>query len=161
MWRILPCVLQLDQGADRLLERHLRVGPVELVQRDLLQAQPAQAALAGRAEVLGPAVGRPPPGPGAFEAALGGDDQVVGIRVQRLGDQRLADVGTVGVGGVDEVDAELDRPAQHRLGLVAVRRLTPDAVTGDPHRAEAETVHGEVAADVDGAGGGGGGFSHL
>ena len=40
----------------------------------------------------------------------------------------------------------------HRLRHVAVRRLTPDAVAGDPHRAEAEAVDREVAADVDGAG---------
>jgi hypothetical protein len=32
-----------------------------------------------------------------------------------------ADRGAVGVGGVDEVDAQLDGPTQHRLGLVAVR----------------------------------------
>ena len=47
--------------------------------------------------------------------------------MQRLGDQLLADVRTVRVGGVDEVDAELDGPAEHRLGLVAVAGLAPDA----------------------------------
>ena len=33
--------------------------------------------------------------------------------MQRLRDQLLADVRAVGVGGVDEVDAELDRAPQH------------------------------------------------
>ncbi len=89
----LALVLQLDEGADRLLQRHRRIGAVELVEGDLLQAQPPQAALARRAQVLGAAVGGPPSGPGRYEAALGGDDEIVRIGVQRLGDQLLADVG--------------------------------------------------------------------
>ena len=60
--------------------------------------------------------------------------------------------GPVGVGGVDEVDAELDRAAQDRLRLVAVGGRAPDAGAGDPHRAEAEAVDGQVAADTDRAG---------
>ena len=47
---------------------------------------------------------------------------------------------------------ELDGAAQHRLGLVAVGRLAPDARAGDAHGAEAEPVDREVAADVDGPG---------
>ena len=103
--------------------------------------------------MLGAAVGRHWSGPGAVEAALGRDHEVVGIGVQRLGDQLLADLGPVGVGGVDQVDAELDDPAQHALGPVAVGRLAPDPVAGDPHRAEAEAVDLEVAADLESVGG--------
>ena len=72
--------------------------------------------------------GVPPARAGPHQAALGRDDQVVGVRVQRLGDQALADLRAVGVGGVDEVDAEFDRPAQRGLGLVRIRRIAPDAV---------------------------------
>ena len=127
MWRILPCVLQLGQGADRLLERDLRVGPVELVERDLFQAEPLQAAVQRGAEVLGATVRRPLPGPVRSRPPLVAIDEIFGIRMQRLGDERLAHVGAVGVRGVDEVDTELDRPAQHRLRDVAVRRFTQDA----------------------------------
>ena len=35
-----------------------------------------------------------------------------GIRVERLGDQLFGDIGAVGVGGVNKVDAELDGAAQ-------------------------------------------------
>jgi hypothetical protein len=72
--------------------------------------------------------------------------------VERLADELFADVRPVRVGGVDEVDAELDRAAQHRLRLVAVSRRTPDTVTGDTHGAEAEAVHRKVAAHIDRSG---------
>ena len=83
---------------------------------------------------------------GAGQAALGGDD-ARRVRVQRLADQVLADVRAVAVGGVDEVDAELDRAAQDGAGVVEVGGRAPDAVAGDAHGAEAEPVDGEVAAD--------------
>ena len=75
----LALVLQGDEGADRVLERHRRVGAVELVQGDLVEPEPPQAALACLTQVLGPAVGIPPPGARPHEAALGGDDQIVRI----------------------------------------------------------------------------------
>ena len=62
--------------------------------------------------------------------------------------------GPVGVGGVDEVDAELGQAPQDGEGLVAVLGRTPDAVAGDAHRAVAEAGDLEVAADLEGAGGG-------
>src|SRR5262249_41393069 len=80
-----------------------------------------QAALAGRARVRGRAVGAPAAGARPDQAALGGDDQVVGVRVQGLGDQPLAALWAVGIGGVDEVDAEFPRPPQRGPGLVRVR----------------------------------------
>ena len=69
-----------------------------------------------QAEVLGATVGRPPSGPGPLEASLGGDHDVIGVRMECLGDQRLTHRGTVGVGGVDEVDPELHHPAEDGLG---------------------------------------------
>ena len=69
--------------------------------------------------------------------------------MERFGDERLADVRAIGIGSVDEVDAELDRSTQHGLCLFAIRWLAPDAGTGDPHRAEAEAVDGDVASDLD------------
>jgi hypothetical protein len=125
---------------------------VELVERDLVELEPPQASLAGRDQVLWPAVGRPLSRTGALEAAFGRDHEIIWVRVERLTDELLADVGPVGVGGVDEVDAELDRAAQHRLRLVAVSGRAPDTVTGDPHGAEAQAVDRQVAAHVDRAG---------
>jgi hypothetical protein len=83
------------------------------------------------------------------EPCLGGDLQPLGVRVEGLGEDQLTDVRPVGVGGVDEVDAKLDRPADHPDGLVPVPGLAPDARTGDPHRAEAEAIHRTEIGDVD------------
>ncbi len=104
MCRILPWLLEGHQGTDRVLQRHCGVGPVELVERDLVELEPPQAALAGRDQVLGPAVGRPLSRTGALKAAFGRDHQIIWVRRERLADELLADVGPVGVGGVDEVD---------------------------------------------------------
>ncbi len=78
--------------------------------------------------------------------------------MQGLCDQLFADSGTVGVSGVDEVDAELDRPTQYRQGTVVVGGWSPDALAGDLHRPVAESMDRQVAADREGrrwlAGGG-------
>jgi hypothetical protein len=48
----------------------------------------------------------PFPRTGSPEPRLGGDENSV-IRIERLADQLLGDIGPVGVGGVDEIDAKL------------------------------------------------------
>jgi hypothetical protein len=50
----------------------------------------------------------------------------------------------VGVGGVDEVDAQLHRTAQNPQGVLA---LHPRARTAQAHGAEAESTHLEVPFD--------------
>ena len=152
----LALVAQLGQRAHRLLERHLRVGRVQLVEGDRVQLQAQQRLLAAALQPLGPAVGLPAPGARAREAALGRDHEVGRIRVQGLGDQPLARLGAVGVRGVDEVHVELHDAAQQRDRAVAILRLSPDARAGDPHRAEAQPAHGHVAAERQLARGGGG-----
>src|ERR1700722_12601075 len=125
---------------------------MELVEVDLLQPPPPQAALTRLTEVFRAAVRLPAARTGSQEAALGRDDQAVRIRVQGLGDERLAHLRAVGIGRVDEVDVQFQRPAQGRLGLLAVRWLPPDPWARDPHRAVAQPVNREVATDVYGAG---------
>jgi hypothetical protein len=65
--------------------------------------------------------------------------------VKRLADQFLRNIGTVTVGRVDEVDADLVKPAQRRKRCATVRRRTPDAGAGDPHGAITETVDRNIA----------------
>src|SRR5256885_1325880 len=55
----LPLVPQLGERADGLLERHLRVVAVQLVEVDAVDAESAQAPLARLAQVLRPAVACP------------------------------------------------------------------------------------------------------
>ena len=67
--------------------------------------------------------------------------------MQRLGDEPLGDVRAVAIGGVDEVDPELERALEHRDRGIVVARRAPDALARDPHRAEAEAVDLDVATD--------------
>src|ERR1039457_1144105 len=126
-----PGVLQFSERADRLGDRHLRIWPVELVQGNLIQPQPPQAALAGLPEMLGAPVRLPAPRTGPPQPALGRDDEIVRVGMKGLGDQQLADLRSVGVGSVDEVDVKLDRPAQGGLGPLPVRWVSPDARAGN------------------------------
>ena len=139
-------MLQLAQRAQLILERDSGIDAVQLVQLDALELEAAQAALTGGAQVLRPAVRRPPVGTGPLEPAFGGDHQLRRIRVEGLRDETLAHRRTVGIGRIDQGDAELERPPEHgdRLGVVA--RLAPDALTGEPHGAEAEPVDAALAA---------------
>ena len=59
---------------------------------------------------------------------------------------------SVGVGSVDKVDAEVDRPLEHAVGLALVVRRADDALATEAHRAEAESVDRQLAADVEGVG---------
>jgi hypothetical protein len=77
-----------------------------------------------------------------------------------LGDQLFADIGSVAVGGVDEVDAQLGEAAQDAQGFVAIGRGTPDTFAGDAHGAKAEPVDLNVAANGEGAGASGVGVGH-
>ena len=102
--------------------------------------------------VRGAGVVLPDAGAVAHPAGLGGDDQAGGIGRERFGDQFFRDVGAVGVGGVNEVDAELDGAAQRGEGAGDVGGRAPDALAGDAHGAEAHAVDGEIAAEGDGSG---------
>ena len=92
------------------------------------------------------------PGPVRVKPALVAMTRPVGVGMQCLGDQLLADHGAVAVRGVDEVHAALDGgPEDSQCALVVLRRA-PDAVAGDLHGAVAEPVHLEVAAESEGVG---------
>ena len=69
--------------------------------------------------------------------------------MQDLADQVLADERAVAVGGVDQVDAELWQLCQGLACRLGIGRVTPDALAGDAHGAEAEAIDLEVAADLE------------
>src|SRR5215216_5031189 len=96
--------------------------------------------------MLGTTVAPPLAGPGAKQPALRGDHEVVGIGMERLGDQALRDVRAVRISGVDEVDTEDYGAPQQRPGRVRIGRLAPDAPAGQPHRPESHAANLELAA---------------
>src|SRR5919202_2847546 len=125
---------------------------MQLVEIYALDLEASQAPLTCLAQVFRPAVGLPPSRSRPCEAALRGDDQSLRVRVESLGDQALRDLGAVGVGGVYEVYAELDRPPEDATSLLGIIGLSPDALSGDAHRAEAHAVVVKLAAQSERAG---------
>ena len=63
-YRTLPGADEVVQGAERLVQRHVHVGPVRLVQVDVVEPQPLQRLLAGADQVQRASCrGRSGPGP--------------------------------------------------------------------------------------------------
>jgi len=104
---------------------------VQLVEVDAVELQSPQRRLAALLDPLGAEVARPLAGARADKASLRRDHEVVGIRMQRLRNQVLRDLGPVGVGGVDQVHAELEAALEDADGLVGIGRRTPGAGAGD------------------------------
>src|SRR5215813_9876504 len=137
-------VQQSAHRAELFVARHSRIDPMKLPQIDLLDAELLETAFGLRNQIRRPSIRDPLIRSRTGEASLGGDQQSP-VRMKRLANQYLRHIGAVAVGRVDEVDADLGKPAQRRQCGVTVRRRTPDARTGETHRAVAETVDSDVA----------------
>src|SRR2546430_2218105 len=116
---------------------------MQLVQVDSLELQAPETPVTRGPQMLGATAHLPPIRSRAQESGLGGDDEVVRIRMERLRDEPFAHLGSVRVRRVDQCDAELHGPAQDgdRLGVIA--RLPPNPLARDPHGPEAEAVRYE------------------
>ena len=147
----LALALQLGERVHKLFKRHLRVGCMQLIEIDTLQLQPSQALLAGGAQMLRSAVPFPGLTPRSHEPAFGRDDQAFRISVECFGNEPLVDLRPIGVGGIDEGDAELDSTYQHALRTRKIERLTPYPRAAQAHGAEPEAIHGRVATEGEAA----------
>jgi hypothetical protein len=127
---------------DRLLERRRRIDAVDLVQVDVIEAEPPEA-LIDRVEDVAARQ------PGVVDALadpaahLGRDHQVAAPHAepaQRLADQPLALALVVDVGGVEEVDAGVERRAQLAGDGVDAELADhlPEALAAVGHGAEAQ-----------------------
>ena len=99
----------LDRAGD-LLDRHVGVDPVLVVQVDRVDPEPPQRAVDGAGDVVGaqhPAAGLAVDRVDVL-GELGGDHDLVGERGERLADELLVGVRPVDLGGVEERDAEVD-----------------------------------------------------
>ena len=138
----------LELLPQRVVEDRLDARVVQLVQVDVVGAEAAQRRFELRPDRRGLPVVRtlrlPGESPGRVDvvSALGGEDDVVAVRLQDVGEQRLADaVVAVDRRGVDEVDAGVERGVQHALGVVDA---TPPVAGQGPH-AEADLGDLEIA----------------
>ena len=103
------------ERAERLLERRLAVPLVDLVEVDVVGAQPAQARLARLDQVMTrqPRVVR---AAAHRKPRLGRDQHTVAASLQRLADDLLRRARRVDVGRVDHVDAGVERHVDLPLG---------------------------------------------
>ncbi len=107
----------------------LLVGHVQLVEVDVVGAEPGQAVLDGRAHVGG---ATPPLVTLVGCAELGGQHDLVAPRPERGAEVRLALGAAVDVGGVEEGDAGIERGADDGSGLGCGRCRPPKLLQPRP-----------------------------
>src|ERR1700722_15028270 len=83
----------------------------------------------------------------ADESALGRDDEIRRIRIQRLRNDLFAHVWAIGIRGIDEIDTQLERAPQHPQRLAAISRRTPHARARQAHRTKAEPADAKITAE--------------
>ena len=111
----LPSAIRLLDGAGDVLDRHVRVDPVLVEKVDAVGFQALEARLRDAFDVLGPAVGAAAARAGLkidVEAELGGDDDLVADRRERLADEFLVGERAVGLRRVEQAS----RRARGRRG---------------------------------------------
>ena len=133
---------EVGEGAERLVDVRVRLGPVHLVEVDPVGAEAAEARVdllhdpAARVALLVRAVAH------AAVELRGQDDAVAAAARERLADYLLRLAARVDVRGVDEVDPRVERPVDDADRLVVVR-VAPGA---EHHRAEAERADADAGA---------------
>ena len=143
---------ELGQRAGRLLDRNPRVGAVQIIHVDVIDTEPLQRGLAGRADVLGPAVAAAKRriGGAAHHPAFRRHDRRRTAIAQRAPDEPLVLAAAVHVGRVDQRHPELERAVDRarRLafgdGIVELRHphaAQPDRADLRAVRAESPCVH--------------------
>ena len=113
---------QIRHRAHDVFDRHLRIDPVLIIKIDLLHAQAPQAALDGAPDILGAAAdaARRRIRRIAQDAELGGQEHLLPFAFDRFPHQRFVGVRAIHVGGVEQRDAQLQRPVQRDDGFLPI-----------------------------------------
>jgi len=140
---------QFGEGADRVLDRGVGVDPVQVVQVDVVDAEPIKRTVDGPVDVLRPTVHLTVALPAEGDAALGREDHLVPPVRDRAADDPLVLTEAIDVGGVDQRDAEFERAVDRgdRLGLVhrAVNTARlPTVRAAHAHTAQALGRHDQI-----------------
>src|SRR3984957_17505056 len=126
---------------------------MELPEIEALDLETAEAHLDFLLQIFRTAQWLPCVGAAKGETGLGGDDESLRVGMESFRDDFFADVGPVGVGGVNKVDAEFNGALEDALPFRAVFGFAPDAVACKAHGAESEAVNRGLAAEGEGAAG--------
>ena len=125
---------EFGHGAEGVGDRHLRVGAVQVVEVDDVDAEPGQGRLAVAAHMLGPPVEMHPIGV-PDDAELRGDLGLPGQPGQRPADQPFVVPLAVTHRRVEDGHAQFGRPADRPDGFVVVGRPVS---LGQAHASHAE-----------------------
>jgi hypothetical protein len=144
-------------GADRLLDRDLRIHAMLVVEVDRVDTEALEAGLAGAPDVRRASVDEVP---GAVRAPdlpeLGREHDTLPPAGQRVAKELLVVPPPVHVGGIQEVEAQVERAVDHRdrHGVVALpvgarHRHAAEPESRHPQRAVAEqpVVHGSASGE--------------
>ena len=132
----------LRQRADRFLDRHRGIDARHAENVEAVDAEALQALLAGLAQVVRRARARLVARVlGPDRAGLGMNHGLVALALDGLADQALVVALAVGMRGVEEVDAEVERPVDRGDALVVVLRAV---AARHAHAAEAHARDGVV-----------------
>src|SRR5579863_769122 len=101
--------------------------------------------------MCGAPVLRPPVRACAQETTFGGDDQVLRIGVERLGDERLTHFWSVGVSRIDQIYPQFEGAAQDSDGFLLIGWWSPDTRARQAHGSEAEAIDRQVSATREGS----------
>ena len=118
-----------------------------MINIDAIQSQSLEAALYRLPQMIRTGVMGPLIRPWTIPATFGRDNQVLGVRRQRFGNQLFADVRTIGVRGIDEVDGQLYGTPKDGQRFGAVPGWSPDPLTCNTHSSEAKAMDGKLSAE--------------
>jgi hypothetical protein len=134
---------ELGHGAPGLLDRERGVDAVLIVEVDVIDAEALQRRVARAAHVVGVPVHHAEAAFGpALVPELGREDHLVAPARDGLADEELVGAEAVDVGGVEEVDAELERAVDGGDGLGVVNRPVgpAHAHAAEPQRGDRQTL---------------------
>src|SRR5262245_7780043 len=143
----LPLVSQLGQSFNRSVKRYDRIRSMQLINIDAVQPQSFEAALYRLPQMIRTGIMGPLIRPWTIPATFGRDHQALGVRRQCLGNQLFADVRTIGVRGIDEVNAQLYGTPKDSQSSGAVPGWSPDPLACNAHSSEAKTMDGKLSAE--------------
>ena len=114
---------ELGHGADRLLDARVGIDAMQVVEIDRFHAKTPQAPLAGLAHIVGLAVeaSRQRIICVPNDAELGGDYHLVATPADHFAYQFLIGEGPIGIGRIEQRDAELDRSIDGREQFLSSR----------------------------------------
>src|SRR5438552_19179156 len=102
---------------------------MKLIKIDPLKLQALQTLIDALLEILRVTLRHPLSGSGSYLTALCRDDESFRIRIEGFCDEQFISFGSVSIGCVDQIHAEIDRAPQNFERVLTVRRPTPDPLS--------------------------------